>query len=122
MQEIFVKADKKLIDLCNRLLSDIDFNNDSMEMQKLIEELNACQNDYVSLFSIDINKDYNITIDIASGSSNYYDNIVIWKNNDLSYNEVGYLECEFKIGNDIVLEKQEFDFLDKDYVIKFIYE
>lgn len=122
MQEIFVKADKKLIDLCNRLLSDIDFNNDSMEMQELIEELNACQDDYVSLFSIDINKDYNITIDIASGSSNYYDNIVIWKNNDLSYNEVGCLECEFEIGNDIILEKQEFDFLDKDYVIKFIYE
>lgn len=122
MQEIFVKADKKLIDLCNRLLSDIDFNNDSMEMQNLIEELNACQDDYVGLFSIDINKDYNITIDIVSGSSNYYDNIVIWKNNDLSYNEVGCLECEFEIGNDIVLEKQEFDFLDKDYVIKFIYE
>lgn len=124
MQEIFVKADKKYIDYINRLLQDINFDDDSLEMQKLIKELNARQDDNIDLFSIDINKDYVLTIDIASGTSNYYDNIVIWKKgkNKLDYNEVACLECEFEIGNDIILEKQEFDFLDKDYVIKFIYE
>lgn len=124
MQEIFVKADRKYIDYINRLLQDINFDDDSLEMQKLIKELNARQDDNIDLFSIDINKDYVLTIDIASGTSNYYDNIVIWKKgkNKLDYNEVACLECEFEIGNDIILEKQEFDFLDKDYVIKFIYE
>ena len=51
-----------------------------------------------------------------------YDNIVIWKKgeNKLDYNEVACLECNFEIG-DITLEKEYFDFLNEDYMIKFIY-
>ena len=122
MKTIEVKADKKYIDYINRLLQDIDFNNDSLEMQKLIKELNAKQDDNISLFSIDIDKDYVLTIDIASGTSNYYDNIVIWKKGktELDYREVACLECNFEIG-DITLEKEYFDFLNEDYTIKFIY-
>lgn len=122
MKTIEVKADKKYIDYINRLLQDIDFNNDSLEMQKLIKELNAKQDDYIGLFSIDINEDYVLTIDIASGTSNYYDNIVIWKKGktELDYREVACLECSFEIG-DITLEKEYFDFLNEDYIIKFIY-
>ena len=37
MKTIEVKADKKYIDYINRLLQDIDFNNDSLEMQKIIK-------------------------------------------------------------------------------------
>ena len=84
MKTIEVKADKEYIDYINRLLQDINFDNDSLEMQKLIKELNAKQDDYISLFSININKDYVLTIDIASGTSNYYDNIVIWKKEKLN--------------------------------------
>ena len=122
MKIIEVKADKKYIDYINRLLQDINFDNDSLEMQKLIKELNAKQDDYISLFSININKDYVLTIDIASGTSNYYDNIVIWKKGktELDYREVACLECNFEIG-DITLEKEYFDFLNEDYIIKLVY-
>ena len=122
MKTIEVKADKKYIDYINRLLQDINFDDDSLEMQRLIKELNARQDDSISLFSIDINKDYVLTIDIASGTSNYYDNIVIWKKGktELDYREVACLECNFEIG-DITLEKEYFDFLNEDYIIKFIY-
>ena len=122
MKTIEVKADKKYIDYINRLLQDINFDDDSLEMQKLIKELNAKQDDYISLFSININKDYVLTIDIASGTNNYYDNIVIWKKGktELDYNEIACLECNFEIG-DITLEKEYFDFLNEDYIIKFIF-
>ena len=122
MKTIEIKADKKYIDYINRLLQDINFDDDSLEMQKLIKELNARQDDSISLFSIDIDKDYVLTIDIASGTSNYYDNIVIWKKGktELDYNEVACLECNFEIG-DITLEKEYFDFLNEDYIIKFVY-
>ena len=122
MKTIEVKADKKYIDYIDRLLQDINFDDDSLEMQKLIKELNAKQDDYIGLFSIDINKDYVLTIDIASGTSNYYDNIVIWKKGEteLDYREVACLECNFEIG-DITLEKEYFDFLNEDYIIKFVY-
>ena len=119
MKTIEIKADKKYIDYINRLLQDINFDDDSLEMQKLIKELNARQDDNIGLFSIDINKDYVLTIDIASGTSNYYDNIVIWKKGktELDYREVACLECNFEIG-DITLEKEYFDFLNEDYIIK----
>mgnify|MGYP000726114034 FL=1 len=122
MKTIEIKADKKYIDYINRLLQDINFDDDSLEMQKLIKELNAKQDDYISLFSINIDKDYVLTIDIASGTSNYYDNIVIWKKGktELDYKEVACLECNFEIG-DITLEKEYFDFLNEDYIIKFIF-
>ena len=122
MKTIEVKADKKYIDYINRLLQGINFDDDSLEMQKLIKELNARQDDSISLFSIDIDKDYVLTIDIASGTSNYYDNIVIWKKGktELDYREVACLECNFEIG-DITLEKEYFDFLNEDYIIKFIF-
>ena len=122
MKTIEIKADKKYIDYINRLLQDIDFDDDSLEMQKLIKELNARQDDNIGLFSIDINENYVLTIDIASGTSNYYDNIIIWKKgeNKLDYREVACLECSFEIG-DITLEKEYFDFLNEDYIIKFIY-
>lgn len=122
MKTIEIKVDKKYIDYINRLLQDINFDDDSLEMQKLIEELNARQDDSIGLFSIDINKDYVLTIDIASGTSNYYDNIVIWKKGktELDYKEVACLESDFEIG-DITLEKEQFDFLNEDYIIKFIY-
>ena len=122
MKTIEVKADKKYIDYINRLLQDINFDDDSLEMQELIKELNAKQEDNIGLFSIDINKDYVLTIDIASGTSNYYDNIVIWEKGktELDYREVTCLDCSFEIG-DITLEKEYFDFLNEDYMIKFIY-
>lgn len=122
MKTIEVKANKDEIDYVNRLLQEIDFEDDSEEMSELIEELDAKQDDDIPLFSIDLNADYNVTIDIASGDSNYYDNIVIWKKSKdtLDYNEVACLDCDYEIG-DIVLEREYYDFLDDDYTIKLVY-
>ena len=120
MRTIEIKADKEYINYINRLLQDINFDDESLEMQKLIKELNAKQDDSISLFSIDINKDYVLTIDIISGTYDYYDNIVIWKKGENELNEVACLECDFEIG-DITLEKEYFDFLNEDYMIKFVY-
>ena len=39
MKTIEVKADKKYIDYINRLLQDINFDDNSLEMQKLIKEI-----------------------------------------------------------------------------------
>lgn len=122
MKTIEIKTNKKYIDYINKLLQDIDFDDDSLKMQQLIKELNAKQDDEINLFSIDINEDYVLTIDIVSSTSNYYDNIVIWKKEEtgLDYSEVACLECNFEIG-DITLEKEYFGFLNEDYRIKFIY-
>lgn len=119
MRTIRVKADKKIIDYCNELLQEICFDDDSKEMLDKIEKLNARQDDYIGLFEIDINDKYSLTIDLCSGDSNYYDNIVIWQKNGNYYNEIDYLDCDFEIGNDIILEKEYFDFLDNDYKIVF---
>ena len=120
MKTIEIKTNKKYIDYINKLLQDIDFDDDSLKMQQLIKELNAKQDDEINLFSIDIDKDYVLTIDIASGTSNYYDNIVIWKKGKTGLEYVSCLECNFEIG-DITLEKEYFGFLNEDYRIKFIY-
>lgn len=120
MKTIEIKTDKKYINYINRLLQDINFDNDSLEMQKLIKELNAKQDDNISLFSIDINKDYILTIDIASNTSNYKDYIIIWKKGETGLEYVTCLECSFEIG-DITLKKEYFNFLNEDYIIKFVY-
>ena len=120
MKTIEIKTNKKYIDYINRLLQDINFDDDSLKMQQLIKELNAKQDDEINLFSIDIDKNCVLTIDIASGTSNYYDNIAIWKKEETGLDYVGCLECNFEIG-DITLEKEYFDFLNEDYRIKFIY-
>lgn len=108
-----VKCIKSKDDLerINRLLEEIDFEDDSKKMAKLIDELDA-------RVSIDLNDTYNVTIDVASGSSNYYDNIVIWEKDETgAYNEVACLDCGYGIG-DLELSKEEFEFLDDDYMIK----
>lgn len=120
MKTIEIKTNKKYIDYINKLLQDINFDDDSLKMQQLIKELNAKQDDEINLFSIDINKDYILTIDIASGTSNYYDNIAIWKKEETGLEYISCLECSFKI-EDITLEKKYFNFLNEDYRIKFIY-
>lgn len=115
-----VKCIKSKDDLerINRLLEEIDFEDDSKKMAKLIDELDAREDDNIGLFSIDLNDTYNVTIDVASGSSNYYDNIVIWEKDETgAYNEVACLDCGYGIG-DLELSKEEFEFLDDDYMIK----
>ena len=52
MKVIEIKADKEYIDYINRLLQDINFDDDSLKMQKLIKELNARQDDNINLFSV----------------------------------------------------------------------
>ena len=91
---IYIKRNE--LDYYNKLLT-----LDLEEETELMEELGAKINDYRSLFSIELNNDYVLTIDLASiGTSNYYDNVVLWKrfNNELVENYC--FECEYQLGND----------------------
>ena len=72
---------KNKIDLCNRLLEEIDFDDDSMEMQDKIEELCAFTDDEIGILSCEFDDGCYLTIDIASGNHNYYDNIVLFDEN-----------------------------------------
>lgn len=118
MKVIEVQINKDDLERINRLLEEIDFEDNSRKMEKLIDELDAQEDDTIGLFSIDLNDIYNVTIDVASGSSNYYDNIVIWEKDETGvYNEVCCLDCGYNI-SDLELLKEEFEFLDDDYMIK----
>ena len=43
-----------------------------------IERLGAKQNDFIGVRTIDFDNGNYVTIDLASGDSNYFDNIVLW--------------------------------------------
>lgn len=91
------------LDKYNGLLSlDLEEIAPYYDLEK-IEDLGAKTDDYIGLYSIDLVDDYVLTIDLASGTSNYYDNVVIWKKvgNELVENEV--LECEYHLGDDFEL-------------------
>lgn len=70
----------------------------------------AKTDDYIPGFCATFDNGKYITIDLASGSSNYYDNIVLWDEND---RECLTLDCTFEI------ENFEFEFDNEEYVVKF---
>lgn len=61
-----------------------------------IERLGAKTDDYIGIRTITFENGNYITIDLASGTSNYYDNIVLWnKNNE----ELSVSDCNYEISN-----------------------
>ena len=105
---------KNKIDLCNRLLEEIDFDDDSMEMQDKIEELCAFTDDEIGILSCEFDDGCYLTIDIASGNHNYYDNIVLFDENG---NEIYVNDCEYIISNEIEIETEN-----DIYILRLIYE
>ena len=59
-----------------------------------IERLNARIDDYIGIARIDFENGNYLLIDIASGSSNYYDNIVLYDKYD---SELHVFDCKYKI-------------------------
>ena len=87
---------KKQLDYYNELLLlDLDdclpyYNEED------IERLNAKKDDYISIACVEFDNGNYLTIDLASGSSNYYDSIVLWDKNG---NELMCLDCDYNLGN-----------------------
>ena len=87
---------KKQLDYYNELLLlDLDdflpyYNEED------IERLNAKKDDYISIGCIEFGNGNYLTIDLASGGSNYYDNVVLWNNKG---EELICLDCDYNLGN-----------------------
>lgn len=109
-----VEISRKEFDYINRLLRDIDFNDDSDEMQDIIDKLDAHKYSHPCGFWFDFDDGSHITIDIYSGSSNYYDDC-LWVSSD---GKEDYLfDCSYWLD-----EEMEFHPTDDEvpYICKFI--
>ena len=61
-----------------------------------IEKLDAKTDDYIGIADVSFDNGYYVTIDIASGTSNYYDSIVLYDNLD---RELYVFDCDYTIGS-----------------------
>ena len=64
--------------------------------KKDIERLLAIKNDYIGIATIEFENGNYLTIDLASGDSNYYDNIVLYDKNG---NELIVSDCTYEISS-----------------------
>lgn len=74
-----------------------------------IERLGAIKDDYIGIATIEFENNNYITIDLASGDSNYYDNIVLY---DEKGNELYVLDCDYN------LNSFEFTYNNDKYIIE----
>ena len=87
---------KKQLDYYNELLQlDLDdclpyYNEDD------INRLGARKDDYIGIACIEFDNGNYVTIDLASGGSNYYDNIVLWNKEG---KELMCLDCDYSLSN-----------------------
>lgn len=109
-----MEISKKDFEHINRLLEEVDFNDDSDEMQDIIDELDARQDAMPYSFCFEFENESKIYIDICSGSSNYYDNCQ-WVSGDCKSDYL--FDCSYSID-------KEMEFYPTDngdvYICKFI--
>lgn len=90
---------QKEIDKLNKFF-EINFDNvkenGDYEQQDLIDKLGAKQDDTMGLFTFKFENGKSITIDLDSGSSNYYDNIILWDNDE---EEEFVFDCDFEFNS-----------------------
>lgn len=110
--ECEVKISKAKFDRINQLLAEIDFDDDSEEMEELIDELGATEDVWECGWEFKFEDGAKIFIDIRSGSSNYYDDMV-WQKDD----DEQLLDCNYELNEEI-----EFEIDDNTYICKFIIE
>ena len=79
---------QKIFDLIQAKFDNIDI------LDFVNDLLNAKTDDYIGIARVDFENGNYLLIDIASGSSNYYDNIVLYDKND---SELYVFDCEYKI-------------------------
>lgn len=95
--------------------SDLQYYRDLLSIEDLeVDDKGiGLQDDCISIGSIKFPNNTLISIDLLSGCTNYYDNIVLYGNNeDNIYRELTYLDCLF----DICDFELEYD--DDIYIIK----
>lgn len=112
-----IEIRRKDFDRINKLMQvdfdDVDENGDlTLEMQNLIDELDARPDTTPYSFWFEFDNGTHITIDICAGSHNYYDDAV-WTNQD------GTRDCIFDCGFALD-EVEEFEIDDDVYICKFI--
>lgn len=109
-----MEISRKDFEHINRLLAEVDFNDDSDEMQDIIDELDARQDAMPYGFCFEFENESKIYIDICSGSSNYYDNCQ-WVSGDCKSDYL--FDCDYSIGKEM-----EFHPTDNGdiYICKFI--
>lgn len=95
-------------------LMDVEFEKyeSSPKMRKLINELDARPDTMAYGYWFEFDDGSKISIDVCSGSSNYYDNCV-WRSNDDKQDYV--FDCSFEIS-----EEMEFIHNNISYICKFI--
>jgi hypothetical protein len=107
------KISRKLFNRINRLLNEIDFDDDSLRMNNLIRELDAAEDSYLTGFEWNFPDGSRITIDIHSGQHNYYDD-AIWHNADETVDTL--FDCSYTLD-----EENEFC-IENTYICKFEFE
>ena len=107
-----VKISKAKFDRINRLLDEIDFDDDSEEMEELIDELGATEDAWECGWEFKFEDGAKIFIDIRSGNHNYYDDIMWQKDGDESL-----IDCNYQLD-----EEMEIEIDDNTYICKFIIE
>ena len=103
------KISRKKFNRINRLLTEVDFDDDSRKMEDIIYELGATEDAWDCGFQFNFENGTKIFIDIRSGSSNYYDDAV-WQSDD---DEVLF-DCNYELN-----EENEFCIDDDSYFCNF---
>ncbi len=106
-----IKISRTKFERISRLLAEIDFDDDSEEMEELINELGASVDDWEHSFIFEFENTMKIFVDIRSGNSNYYV--------DTSY-DYGAESCTLDC--DDFEEEIEFEIDYNTYICKFIIE
>ena len=84
------KINKQDLEYYKKLL-DFEFTCDNED-----NDLGAIQDDYIYITTLTFDNGNYITIDLASGHDNYYDNIVLW---DKDGNELSVSDCGFDLSS-----------------------
>ena len=103
-----INLSKEDIKYYNDLLSIDDLGDEDNE--EIIKKLGAKQDDEIGIAWVCFENGNSISIDLASGSTNYYDNIVLW-------NSDNYEICAFDCGYEIS-EEMAFEYEEDTYIIK----
>lgn len=103
------KISRKQFNRINRLLAEVDFDNDSREMEEIICELGATEDVWDCGFQFNFENGAEIFIDIRSGSSNYYDDTMLRHKGD----EILF-DCSYELS-----EENEFCIDDDTYFCNF---
>ena len=85
-----------------------DYESDE-NMRKLIDDLDAKEDETICVCSFEFENGATIFVNISSGDSNYYDNIVLY---DEKGNELYILDCDYN------LNSFEFTYNNDTYIIE----